>query len=119
MSSRFVLAFLALAACSESTLPADEWVRASAHADGDAMLAIENRGEDAVYVRVLDPDEEWMSLGCSPQSCLRVGAGETVRVPYAEIINYDVGDERAAVNWWLFDEAGARTLATGVVIAEL
>jgi hypothetical protein len=119
MSSRLVLvALFALAACSESTLPADEWVRASA--TGHASVAVQNRGSEPVYVRVIDPTELWQSIGCGPSNCLRVNPGQSVRVPYAEIINYTPGDAEAAVTWWLYaDDAGSRTVHQGAVTVEL
>lgn len=119
MSSRFVLAAalgLALAACSESTLPLDEWVRASA--TGQASVSVQNRGDEPVYVRVLETSELWQSIGCGPDSCLRVDAGQTVAVPYSEIINYDAGDAEASVGWWVFGDAG-QTVHHGVVVVEL
>lgn len=109
-------ALLLLAACSESTLPTGEWVRA--RATGQSTLAVTNRGDQPIYVRVSDPTVLDVSVGCSPQTCTRLGAGETLRVPYAEIVNYDAGDAQAAVRWWVFG-ANRGTRATGTVVVQL
>jgi hypothetical protein len=119
MSSRFVLAALfALAACAQPIEPAELWVDAAA--TGEQSVAIHNRGSDPVYVRVIDPTELWQSIGCGPSNCLRVNPRQTVRVPYAEIINYTPGDAEAAVTWWLYaDDSGSRLLDSGSVYVEL
>jgi hypothetical protein len=109
-------AALVLAACSSSTLPTEEWVRAEA--TGNATLAITNRGDDPVYVRVSDPTELGIMIGCSPSTCAPIAPGATVRVPYAQIQFYDAGDEQAAVNWWVFTADGA-TRDTGTLLADL
>ena len=118
MRTNFVLAaaLVLSAACSDTTLPTDEWVRA--RATGGATLSVTNRGDEPIYVRITDPTVLDISIGCSPQRCTRIGAGQTVRVPYAEIVNYDTGDTQAAVNWWVFSDTGA-TRDTGTLIAEL
>lgn len=118
MRRNFVLAavLVLFAACSETTLPTDEWVRA--RATGGATLSVTNRGDEPIYVRVVDPTVLDISVGCTPQSCTRIGAGQTLRVPYAEIVNYTVGDQQAAVNWWVFSDTGA-TRDTGTLVAEL
>lgn len=107
---------LALAGCSNPTFPAEEWVRASA--TGQATLAVTNRGDEPVYVRILDPTELALMMACTPEICTRIGPGQTVRVPYAEILNYTPGDAEAAVTWWVFADDG-RTVAQGTVVAEL
>lgn len=109
-------ALVLFAACSETMLPTDEWVRA--RATGQATLSVTNRGDEPVYVRVSDPTVLAFMPGCTPQTCTRISAGQTVRVPYAEIMNYDAGDRQAAVNWWVFADTGA-TLDTGTVVADL
>ncbi|HYW12451.1 MAG TPA: hypothetical protein VE871_10840 [Longimicrobium sp.] len=112
----FAASLALLAACSDTTLPTDQWVRA--RATGEASLSVTNRGDEPIYVRVSDPTVLDISIGCSPQTCTRIIAGQTLRIPYAQIINYDAGDEQAAVNWWVFSDTGA-TRDTGTVIAEL
>ena len=109
-------ALVLAAACSDPTLPTDDWVRASA--TGNATLSILNRGDEPVYVRVSDPTELMIMIGCSPGSCARINPGETLRVPYAEIQNYDAGDRQAAVNWWVFDGDGA-TKDTGTLVTDI
>lgn len=118
MRSRFVLAALALAlaACSDPTLPTDEWIQA--RAAGSATLAITNRGDAPVYVQVSDPTEFILMRGCSPETCARIDPGETLRVPYSDITSYDAGDEHAAVNWWVFAGDGT-TRDTGTVVTEI
>ena len=118
MTSRIVLAALfALAACAQPIEPAELWVDAEA---SGGEVAIHHRGPDPVYVRVVDPTELWLSIGCGPSNCLRVNPRQTVRVPYAEIINYTPGDAQAAVTWFLFaDDAGTRLEDYGEVIVEL
>jgi hypothetical protein len=91
-------------------------VRASA--TGQASVSVQNRGDEPVYVRVLETSELWMSIGCSPADCLRVEPGETASVPYSDIINYDAGDDEASVGWWVFGDAG-QTVHHGAVIMEL
>lgn len=113
-------ATLALAACSDPALPVAE--RVQARAAGDAILAITNRGDDAVYVRASDPTVLALMAACSPSTCTRVAPGETLRLPYAEIENYDPGDAQATVAWWAFvTESGgtARETARGSVVADL
>lgn len=105
-----------LAGCSDPTLPTDEWVRA--RAEGQATLAVTNRGDEPVYVRISDPTELAIMIGCSPTTCTRIGAGQTVRVPYAQIENYTPGDAQAAVSWWVFDDGGT-TAAQGTVTVQL
>jgi hypothetical protein len=107
---------LALAGCSNPTLSTDEWVRA--RAEGQATLAVTNRGDEPVYVRVVDPTVLMIMIGCSPESCTRIGAGQTVRVPYADIVNYTPDDRQAAVSWWVFEDGGT-TAAQGTVTVQL
>jgi hypothetical protein len=106
---------LAFAGCSNPTLSADEWVQASA--TGQATLSITNRGDEPVYVRVLDPTELALMMACTPEICTRIDPGQTVRVPYAEILNYNPGDAEAAVTWWVFEDG--TTAAQGTVVAQL
>jgi hypothetical protein len=106
---------LALAGCSDPTLPADEWV--SARAAGQAELSVTNRGDEPVYVLISDPTELALMMGCTPDTCRRIGAGQTVRVPYAEIENYTPGDAQAAVSWWVFEDG--TTVAQGTVVVPL
>ena len=118
MTSRIVLAaLLALAACAQPIEPAELWVDAEA---GGGEVSVRNSGTDPVYVRVLDPTELWLSVGCGPSNCLRVNPRQTVRMPYAEIINYNPGDAQAAVAWFLFADDAATVLEDhGEVIVEL
>lgn len=106
---------LALAGCSDPALPTDEWVRASAA--GQATLAITNRGDEPVYVLLSDPTELALMMGCTPETCRRIGAGQTVRVPYAEIENYTPGDAQAAVSWWVFEDG--TTVVQGTLVVPL
>ena len=113
-------ATLALAACSDPALPVAE--RVQARAAGNAILAISNRGDEAVYVRATDPTVLALQSACSPSTCARVAPGETLRLPYAGIENYDPGDAQASVAWWAFvAESGGtfRETARGSVIADL
>ncbi len=105
-----------LAACSDTTLPTDEWVRA--RATGEASLSVTNRGDEPIYVRVSDPTTLDIMVACSPRTCTRITAGQTLRIPYTQIINYDAGDAQAAVSWWVFSDTG-ETRDTGTVVAEL
>jgi hypothetical protein len=107
---------LALAGCSNPTLPTDEWVRA--RAAGDATLAVTNRGDEPVYVLIADPTVLAVMMACTPDTCTRIGPGQAVRVPYAEIENYTPDDVQASVSWWVF-ENGTRTVAQGNVVVEL
>lgn len=106
---------LALAGCSNLTLPTDEWVRA--RASGQATLSVTNRGDEPVYVLLSDPTVLALMMGCTPDTCRRIGPGQTVKVPYAEIENYTPGDAQAAVSWWVFDEG--TTVAQGTVVVPL
>ncbi|HST63069.1 MAG TPA: hypothetical protein VLK84_30450 [Longimicrobium sp.] len=105
-----------LAACSATTLPTDEWVHA--RASGEASLAVTNRGDEPIFVRVSDPTVLDVMVACTPRTCTRIVAGQTLRIPYAQIINYDTGDAQAVVSWWVFSDTG-ETRDTGTVIAEL
>jgi hypothetical protein len=118
MPPRFVAAALALVlgACSQSTLPTDEWVRA--RATGSATLSVTNRGSEPVYIQVADPTELVLLAGCTPQTCTRIAPGRTVEVPFSEITRYDPGDAQAAVNWWVFADDGTQA-ATGTVVVSL
>jgi hypothetical protein len=107
---------LAFAGCSDPTLPTDEWVRA--RAEGQATLAVTNRGDEPVHVLISDPTVLALMMGCTPTTCTRIGAGQTVRVPYAQIENYTPGDAQAAVSWWVFDDGGT-TAAQGTVVVQL
>lgn len=111
------LAVSTAACCCGVPLPAEE-ERIHASAAGGAVLAIENRGDDPVYVQVADPTELALMAGCTPQSCTRIPPGETLRLPYAEITHWDAGDAQAAVNWWVFADDG-RTLETDTFVVPL
>jgi hypothetical protein len=108
---------LVLAGCSDPTLPTDEWVRA--RAAGQATLSVTNRGDEPVNVLISDPTVLALMIGCTPGSCMRIGAGQTVRVPYAEIQNYTPGDTQAVVTWWVFDDDGGTVEAQGTVTVQL
>lgn len=100
----FAAAALALsaAACSDATLPVGDTLLA--RPTGHATLAISNRGDQAVYFNVIDPSRLAIFIGCTPADCPSVRPGETVQVPYAEIINYEDGSTQALVDWVRFDE---------------
>ena len=117
MLTRLVAAALglALAGCSNPTLPTDEWVRA--RAAGQATLSVTNRGDEPVYVLISDPTVLALMMGCTPDTCTRIGPGQTVRVPYADIENYTPEDEQAAVSWWVF--ADRTTVAQGTLVVPL
>lgn len=107
---------LALGACSDPTLPTDEWVQA--RATGDATLSVTNRGDEPIYIQVADPTELILLTGCTPSTCIRIAPGDTVEVPFSQITSYDPGDGQAAVNWWVFTDDGA-TRDTGTVVVAL
>jgi hypothetical protein len=106
---------LALAGCSNATLPGDE--RLTARAAGQATLSVTNRGDEPVYVLISDPTELALMMGCTPDTCRRIDAGQTVRVPYAEIEHYTPGDAQAAVSWWVFDNG--TTVVQGTLVVPL
>lgn len=96
---------MVLGACTGSTLPANDGVRA--RAAGDATLAITNDGHAPVLVLAVDPAELMIVAPCVPDSCPRVEPGATLRLSYAEIAGWQAGDRRASVLWWTPANAGA------------
>ena len=111
---------VSLAACSDATLPAAEPI--DAHAAGNATLAITNRTSGPVYYQVMDPSKFAIFYGCTPDHCPRIDAGQTVRVPYADIAYYEAGSAQAMVDWFTFERAADGTwkqAAYGSVFADL
>lgn len=86
------------------------------------ILAISNRRDEAVSVHVADPNELALMAACSPSACTRVAPGETLRLPYAGIENYDPRDAQATVAWWVLETGSGGTVhetARGSVVADL
>jgi len=111
---------LASAACSDPALPTEQWVRA--RADGNATLAITNRGGEPVHFKVVDPTHFAIFTACTPTDCPRVRPGETVRVPYSTILYYEPGSTQAMVEWASFtsgEDGSHRQSAYGSVIVGL
>lgn len=113
-------AIVLAAACSDTTLPAEE--RVQARAVGNATLAVTNRGDEPVYYQAMDPSKLAIFYSCTPALCPRLDPGETARVPYAQIALYDAATVQAMVDWFTFEptpDGGYRQTAYGSVMAEL
>ena len=109
-----VIAALVLAACAESALPGEQWVRA--RATGDAAIEVTNLGIEPVWFRIVDPTELVLMAACTTETCTRVGPGETVEVPYSAIEYYDPGDSQASVTWWSWRSDGSAARQGSVIV---
>jgi hypothetical protein len=107
---------LSLAACSESTLPEEEWLQVRR---SELMhLSVRNRGDAPVHFIASDRSHLAL-LDCTPDTCQRVAPGESVSVYFADIYEWDEGDAEAIVRWWVFDEDTGRTVGQGSVVVSL
>jgi hypothetical protein len=70
--------------------------------DGTAV-AVTNLGDQPVYYRIVNPDAFASWTPCTtPADCPGIGAGQTVRIPYADIGLYQPDSQEAELYWWRF-----------------
>jgi hypothetical protein len=95
-----LLGALALLACTESTAPHTDLLRATAHT---RQVRLASLSAEFVYFMVVE--REFSALAqfviCrDPLSCPRVSPRETVHVQYSEIAGYQPGAREAVVLHW-------------------
>lgn len=107
---------LSLTACSESTLPEDEWLRV--RTTEWTYFTVTNEGDARVYFVASDL-QNMALLTCTPSTCTSVAPGETTSVNFADIYGWDDGDFEARLSWWIFEEGTGRTRAQGNTVVRL
>ena len=84
--------------CGVPTDPTDDGFTVAA---GDGHLVLRNETPQAVhYVAVEEETAARVDLHFDPRQWASVPAGGEVRVPYAAVMGYIRGSERAVVHWW-------------------
>ena len=107
-----------LAACDETFISVDS----SGHIElrfgnvrWDAeVVTVNNEGMDTVFHFTVESETaallDWVPCyDPDPASCPQIAPGDTLEMPYSDIIGYEAGDSLAYFHWWTRSERTVRT----------